>query len=160
LAERLTGLAPGTQVLVVCGTNARLRDEIDHLPAGRTGRIRTLGFSQEVDVLLEACDAVVGKAGGLTCSEALIKRTPLVIFKPTPGQEVRNARFLVSSGAAVLAESVEEVAATVAHWLADPAARERVREAQSRIARPDAAQAIARRVLGDIGAPRGDVAGR
>ena len=154
LAERLTGVAPGTQVLVVCGTNARLRDEIDHLPAGRTGRIRTLGFSQEVDVLLEACDAVVGKAGGLTCSEALIKRAPLVVFKPTPGQEVRNARFLVSSGAAVLAESVEEVAATVEHWLADPAARERVREAQSRIARPDAAEAIARRVLGDIGAPR------
>jgi processive 1,2-diacylglycerol beta-glucosyltransferase len=142
-------------VLVVCGTNARLRDEIDHLPAGRTGRIRTLGFSQEVDVLLEACDVVVGKAGGLTCSEALIKRAPLVVFKPTPGQEVRNARFLASAGAAVLAESVEEVAATVAHWLADPAAREQVREAQARIARPDAAEAIARRVLGDIGVARG-----
>jgi len=155
LAERLTGLAPGTQVLVVCGTNARLRDEIDHLPAGRTGRIRTLGFSQEVDVLLEACDVVVGKAGGLTCSEALIKRAPLVVFKPTPGQEVRNARFLASAGAAVLAESVEEVAATVAHWLADPAAREQVREAQARIARPAAAEAIARRVLGDIGVARG-----
>ncbi len=125
-----------------------------HLPAGRTGRIRTLGFSQEVDVLLEACDVVVGKAGGLTCSEALIKRAPLVVFKPTPGQEVLNARFLASAGAAVLAESVEDVTATVAHWLANPAARERVREAQSRIARPDAAEAIARRVLGDIGALR------
>lgn len=158
LAERLAGLASGTQVLVVCGTNARLRDEIDHLPAGRIGRIRTLGFSQEVDVLLEACDAVVGKAGGLTCSEALIKRAPLVVFKPTPGQEVRNAHFLAAAGAAVLAESVEEVATTVAHWLADPAARERVREAQARIARPDAAEAIARRVLGDIGTPPGDAA--
>jgi processive 1,2-diacylglycerol beta-glucosyltransferase len=160
LAERLTGLASGTQVLVVCGTNRKLRDGIDHLPVGRTGRIRTLGFSQEVDVLLEACDAVVGKAGGLTCSEALIKRAPLVIFKPTPGQEVRNARFLVSAGAAVLAESVEDVAATLAHWFADPAARERVREAQARIARPDAAEAIARRVLGDIGAARAAAAGQ
>jgi processive 1,2-diacylglycerol beta-glucosyltransferase len=143
----------------VCGTNARLRDEIDQLPAGRTGRIRTLGFSQEVDVLLEACDAVVGKAGGLTCSEALIKRAPLVVFKPTPGQEVRNAQFLASAGAAVLAESVEAVTATVARWLADPVAREQVREAQSRIARPDAAESIARRVLGDIGARRTDAAG-
>ena len=110
-------------------------------------------------MLLEACDAVVGKAGGLTCSEALIKRAPLVVFKPTPGQEVLNARFLASAGAAVLAESVEEVAATLAHWLTDPAAREQVREAQSRIARPDAAEAIARRVLGDIRATRADVAG-
>jgi processive 1,2-diacylglycerol beta-glucosyltransferase len=159
LAERLTGLASGTQVLVVCGTNARLRDEIDHLPAGRTGRIRTLGFTHEVDVLLEACDAVVGKAGGLTCSEALIKHAPLVVFKPTPGQEVRNARFLASAGAAVLADSVEDVAVTLTHWFADPEAREQVREAQARIARPDAAEAIARRVLGNIGAAYVDAAG-
>ena len=151
LAERLTALATDPQVLVVCGTNARLRDGIDHLPAGRTGRIRTLGFTHEVDVLLEACDAVVGKAGGLTCSEALIKRAPLVVFKPTPGQEVRNARFLTEAGAAVHADTVEEVAATLTRWLADPEARERVREAQSRLARPDAAEAIARRVLGDLG---------
>jgi processive 1,2-diacylglycerol beta-glucosyltransferase len=155
LAERLTGLAAGPQVLVVCGTNARLRDGLDHLPAGRTGRIRTLGFTHEVDVLLEACDAVVGKAGGLTCSEALIKRAPLVVFKPTPGQEVRNARFLSSAGAAVHADTVEEVAATLTRWLADPEERERVREAQSRLARPDAAEAIARRVLGDLGGERG-----
>jgi processive 1,2-diacylglycerol beta-glucosyltransferase len=155
LAERLAGLAADAQVLVVCGTNARLRDEIDALPAGRTGRIRTLGFTHEVDVLLEACDAGVGKAGGLTCSEALIKRAPLVVFRPTPGQEVRNAQFLAAAGAAVLAESVDEVAATVARWLAEPEARERVREAQARIARPDAAEAIARRVLADVRAAAG-----
>lgn len=150
LAECLAGLAARPQVLVVCGTNARLRDGIDHLPAGRTGRIRTLGFTHEVDVLLEACDAVVGKAGGLTCSEALIKRAPLVVFKPTPGQEVRNARFLASAGAAIHADTVEEVRATLTRWLAEPEERERVREAQSRLARPDAAEAIARRVLGDL----------
>jgi processive 1,2-diacylglycerol beta-glucosyltransferase len=150
LAERLAGLADGTQVLVVCGTNRGLRDAIDHLPAGRTGRVRTLGFVDDVDVLLEACDAVVSKAGGLTCSEALVKGTPLVVFKPTPGQEVRNARFLASAGAAVHADSVDEVAATVARWLADPGERERVRAAQARLARPGAAEAIARRVLGDL----------
>jgi processive 1,2-diacylglycerol beta-glucosyltransferase len=155
LAERLAQLTAGMQVLVVCGTNARLRDEIDQLPLGRTGRVRTLGFTQEVDVLLEACDVVVSKAGGLTCSEALVKRAPLVIFRPTPGQEVRNARFLESNGAAVEADSAESVVATVARWLSDPAAVAEVREAQARLARPDAAEAIARLVLGDIRAARG-----
>ncbi len=150
LAEQLVALGAGAQVLVVCGTNARLRDQIDQLPAGRTGRIRTLGFTREVDVLLEACDAVVGKAGGLTCSEALIKGTPLVLFRPTPGQEVRNARFLVSAGAAVLADSPAEVAGTLGRWLRDPAAVERMRAAQARLARPDAAAAIAEQVLADL----------
>ena len=150
LAERIATLALEPQVLVVCGTNARLRDEIDRLPLGRTGRIRTLGFTHEVDVLLEACDVVVSKAGGLTCSEALVKRTPMVVYRPTPGQEVRNAEFLEGAGAALHADSAEAVEVAVGRWLADAAAREQVREAAGRLARPLAAEEIARRVLAEI----------
>ena len=98
-------------------------------------------------MLLEACDLLVGKAGGLTCSEAMIKGTPLVIFKPTPGQEVRNAEYLERHGAAVHADSVDEVQATVARWLGDPEELARRCEAARRLAKPDAAQTIARRVL-------------
>ena len=65
LAERLASHTLEPQVVVVCGTNRRLRDQIERLPAGRTGRVRTLGFTGEVHVLLEACDVVVGKAGGI-----------------------------------------------------------------------------------------------
>jgi processive 1,2-diacylglycerol beta-glucosyltransferase len=147
LAETLARLSDDLQLVVVCGTNAKLRDQIDRLPAGRTGRIRTLGFTDDVDVLLEACDVVVSKAGGLTCSEALIKHAPLVIFRPTPGQEVRNAQVLESQGAALHADSIEEVAATVRGWLADRETLERVREAAARLARPQAARQIAARVL-------------
>ncbi len=150
LAERIAALASEPQVVVVCGTNERLLREVEGLAATRAGRILALGFSREVDVLLEASDVVVSKAGGLTCSEALVKRTPLVIFRPTPGQEVRNAEFLVSGGAALKADSVDGVLETVGGWLADPAARERVREAAAKLARPDAADRIARRVLESV----------
>jgi processive 1,2-diacylglycerol beta-glucosyltransferase len=147
LAERLAEMEMGPQVVVVCGANARLRDTIDALPAGRTGRIRTLGFTNEVDVLLEGCDVVVSKAGGLTCSEALVKRTPLVVFKPTPGQEVRNAEYLIGGGAAAYAETVEGVGDAVRRWITQPDERERAREAAGRLAAPEAALKIARRVL-------------
>ncbi len=147
LARRLAALAAGPQVVVVCGTNARLRRQVDALPETRTGRVRSLAFTHEVDVLLEAADVVVSKAGGLTCAEALVKGTPLVVFRPTPGQEVANAHVLEAGGAAVHADSADRVAATVAGWLADPRARERVRETALALARPQAAEAIARRVL-------------
>ncbi len=150
LAGRLAELQSRPQVIVVCGTNARLRREVEALPAARNGSVRALGFTREVDVLLEACDLVVSKAGGLTCSEALIKRTPLVIFRPTPGQEVRNAQYLERGHAAILAESVEDVAAAATHWISDPAALEAARAACGRLARPDAAEVIAARVLGGI----------
>ncbi len=150
LAGRLAALALEPRVVVVCGTNEKLRAAVDALPAARAGRITTLGYTHEVDALMEACDVVVSKAGGLTCSEALIKRVPLVVFRPTPGQEVRNTEYLEAGGAALHADSIAEVEATVGRWLSDPAARERVREAAGKLARPDAAARIAERVLGAI----------
>ena len=147
LASRLAALRSAPQVVVVCGTNARLRARISALPEHESGRVRAIGFTTEVDAWLEAADVVVSKAGGLTCSEALIKRTPMVIFRPTPGQEVRNAEFLVAAGAARHADSVDDVAATVQQWLTSPEDRERVRQAAGRIAAPHAAETIARRVL-------------
>jgi processive 1,2-diacylglycerol beta-glucosyltransferase len=150
VAERIAASAAGPRVVVVCGTNHRLRDQIDALPAAMIGQIRTLGFTYEVDALLEACDVVVSKAGGLTCSEALIKRAPLVLFRPTPGQEVRNSQYLESEHAALHAESLEDVEAAVTRLLRDPAAAARLREAQARIAAPHAAETIARRVLESI----------
>jgi UDP-N-acetylglucosamine:LPS N-acetylglucosamine transferase len=70
-----------------------------------------------------------------------------VIFRPTPGQEVGNAAYLERGGAAVLADSIAGVEATVGRWLADAGERERVREAAGKLAHPDAAERIARRVL-------------
>ncbi len=151
LAERLAALPAEPQVLVLCGTNERLLAEVQAQGATTGGRVRGMAFTPHVDLLLEAADLVVSKAGGLTCAEALVKRTPLVVFRPTPGQEVGNARYLESGGAAVHADSLETVAATVSRWLTDPAALERARASAERLARPNAAADIARRVLESIG---------
>lgn len=151
LAERLASLELEPQVLVLCGTNERLLEQLESLAPAYKGRLRAMGFSPHVDLLLEAADVVVSKAGGLTCAEALIKHTPLVVFRPTPGQEVGNARYLESGGAAVHADSLDTVAVTVSRWLTDPAALERARASSARLARPHAAADIARRVLESIG---------
>jgi len=86
----------------------------------------------------------------------LIKHTPLVVFKPTPGQEVGNVRWLEAGGAAVHADSLDTVAATVSRWLADADALRRARENAAALARPDAAETIARRVLDSVRRERHD----
>src|SRR5262249_2372179 len=73
LADRLATLPEAPQVMVLCGTNARLRRQIDMLAGVHGGRLRSMAFTSHVDLLLEACDMVVSKAGGLTCAEALVK---------------------------------------------------------------------------------------
>jgi len=73
--------------------------------------------------------------------------TPMVVYRPTPGQEVRNADVLQAAGAAVHAETLEEVETAVERWLTDPAARDRARASAAKLARPHAADTIAEFVL-------------
>ena len=159
LAESLASLAVAPQVLVLCGTNARLLQHITSRAGAFAGRLRAMAFTPHVDLLLEAADVVVSKAGGLTCAEAMVKHTPLVVFRPTPGQEVGNARYLEAGGAAVHADSLATVTATVARWLGDPEALQRVRDSAARLARPNAAEDIARRVLESVRRDRRDTEG-
>ncbi|GAB6172169.1 hypothetical protein JCM15765_16470 [Paradesulfitobacterium aromaticivorans] len=71
--------------------------------------VARFGFVQNVEELMSAADIIITKAGGLTVSEALTKRVPLVIFRPIPGQEEENAIYLEGIGAGRVAKSEEEL---------------------------------------------------
>ncbi len=60
-------------------------------------RVRVLGFTDKVPELMYIASLVVTKPGGLTTTESLASRLPMVIINPIPGQEEENAEFLVSN---------------------------------------------------------------
>jgi processive 1,2-diacylglycerol beta-glucosyltransferase len=148
LAERLLALDAQPQLLVVCGKNARLRMRMRAVAETAPGRVRALGYTDQVPALLSAADVIVTKAGGLTVSESLAMGTPMVIFRPTPGQEERNSTALAVAGAGVRARTFEQVASSVDRILTHPALARSMREAAVQLARPHAAEDIARFVLG------------
>ncbi len=158
MAEKLLQLPSAPQLLVVCGKNARLRMRMRAVADLAPGRVRVLGYTDQVPALLSAADVLVTKAGGLTCSESLAMQTPLVIFRPTPGQEERNSLALSVAGAAVRARTFEQVLSSVERILAHPPLAASMREACRLLARPHAAADIARRVLAP-GGPADDPAG-
>ena len=71
---------------------------------------------------MTAADLVVTKPGGLSVSECLAKRKPMLLVSPIPGQEERNADYLLEAGAAIKAVD----AATLEFKLGAPA-RDRAR---------------------------------
>lgn len=93
------------QMIVVCGNNREMKDEIDALVADGSlhHRVLTTGFVNYVSLLMDAADCIVTKPGGLTTSESLTKGLPMVIVNPIPGQEQRNTEFLLNNGAACAA---------------------------------------------------------
>ena len=148
LAERVLDLPSAPQLLVVCGKNARLRMRMRSVAEAAPGRVRVLGFTDQVPALLSAADVIATKAGGLTCSESLAMQTPMVVFRPTPGQEEKNSLALSVAGAAIRARTFEQVSSSIDRILTHPALADSMREACRQLARPHAAFDIARHVLG------------
>jgi processive 1,2-diacylglycerol beta-glucosyltransferase len=158
LAEGLLGLPSAPQVVVLCGRNEALRHRLGDLERAAPGRIRAVGYTDDVDRWLAAADVNVTKAGGLTCSESLARQVPLVIYRPTPGQEERNSRALTGAGAALRARAPQEVFELAERILARSSLARAMRQACEALGRPAAALDIARHVLGQAGAREGAAA--
>lgn len=126
----------------------RLRARVPEHP-----RLRLLQYLDRMDLTYAAADLALCRAGAITCSELMVTGTPSVLV-PSPNvaedHQTKNARSMEKAGAAVVlpeAQLVDRLVAEVQTLLAHPERRAPMREAALRIARPDAAERIARDVL-------------
>jgi processive 1,2-diacylglycerol beta-glucosyltransferase len=142
---RLLQLDLDAQVIVVCGRAEDLRRSIERMPHRMP--VRALGFVEDIPELMRGVDLLVSKAGGLTLAEAFCSRVPIVVHDILPGQEEGNAAYALQHGAVAYARTPDRLADLVAHLYRDPVARSALAERGSRLARPDAAERIARGVL-------------
>lgn len=145
----LDRLSLGTdfQMIAVCGSNEKMREKIDSLKGDLRHPILNLGFALNVDRLMDASDCIVTKPGGLTTSEALAKRLPMVIVNPIPGQEMRNAEFLLNSGTAVSANNMCGVEELVLELLTNPIRRTAMEQCIETLRRPNATRDVCEFVM-------------
>jgi processive 1,2-diacylglycerol beta-glucosyltransferase len=126
--------------VVVAGRNARIERRLMRAAESVDYPVRTLRFVENVYDYMHAADVLVTKPGGLSTAEALVAQVPMVLCKPLPGQEERNARVLVDAGAPLRTRRIEELPAAIDAVLSDSARRERLVAAARRLARPNAAR--------------------
>ncbi|NLD49138.1 MAG: glycosyltransferase, partial [Clostridiaceae bacterium] len=89
------------QIIIVAGKNQHLKNRLDMLKKNSNRKVLILGYTDNISELMDASDIIITKPGGMTVSEALAKGLPMVIISPIPGQEERNADFLISNGVAL-----------------------------------------------------------
>jgi len=92
---------------------------------------------------MAAADLLVGKAGGLTTSEALARALPMALIEPIPGQEERNADHLLEEGAAIRCNNLPAAAWKISGLLDDAARFARMKDAARKLGRSSAAANIA-----------------
>ena len=135
------------QAVVVCGRNAELKSGVEALVAGRDRDFVVLGFTDRMADLMRVASLFVGKPGGLSSSECMAAGLPMVIVNPIPGQEVRNADYLLEEGAAVRCNYATTVGYKIDGLLSDPQRLAAMAAAARRVGRPDAGRDVARTSL-------------
>lgn len=97
----LIGCSKDIQIIVVAGQNLALLKQLEKLASETDKKVIICGYTDRIADMMDAADFIITKPGGLTVSEALVKELPIFIISPIPGQEERNAHFLVNNGVAV-----------------------------------------------------------
>jgi processive 1,2-diacylglycerol beta-glucosyltransferase len=149
LVRDLLSLQKPWQLVAIAGKSEKMKKRLDEiaraagtLPNG-FARLVPVGFTTQMDQYMAAADLLVGKAGGLTTSEALARHLPMALIEPIPGQEFRNADHLLEAGAAIRCNNLPAAAWKIAQLLDNPLCMEKMRSASARMARPAAAADIA-----------------
>lgn len=146
-AEALLGLDQAPVVVALAGRNAGVLNQLQGLATRFPGRLLPMGFMDRVPTLMRAADLVVTKPGGLSTSECLALGLPRILSAPIPGQEERNADYLLEEGAALKAIDVLALRLRAAALLGDPARLARMAAAARMIGRPYAARDVLDQVL-------------
>ncbi len=131
---------------VIVGRNGRLEKRVLAAAERTPYPLRVFGFVDNVFDYMHASDVLLSKPGGLTSSEALAARLPMVLVRPLPGPEERNTRYLVERRAAVRASTERELAHAVGTLLTSVPQRGAIGAQMDALRRPDAALAIAQRI--------------
>lgn len=130
------------QLISVCGNNEANFDKIERYKKKNAHRhIENYGYVEFVDKLMDAADMIVTKPGGLTTSEALAKRLPMIIANPIPGIETRNTAFLLNNGTAMAVSKHTPIDEIVFSLLGEHGARryEAMQSCIDILRRPDSA---------------------
>jgi processive 1,2-diacylglycerol beta-glucosyltransferase len=142
LAARLLQLPHDLQLVALAGRNAELLERLQALAARHPGKLFPLGFTTTVERVMTAADLVVTKPGGLSVSECLAQRKPMLLVSPIPGQEERNADYLLEAGAAIKAVDGATLSFKLGRLLAQPQRLHAMSEAAHRIGTPRAARDV------------------
>jgi processive 1,2-diacylglycerol beta-glucosyltransferase len=135
------------QEIIVCGTNKKLYRTLKKKVRKYRKNILVFGYSNNIDTLMGVSDLIITKPGGITTAEALVKKIPIIIVKPIPGQEANNTAYLTRQHAAIKVDDPKDIDAVIEEVLLNPGKLNRMRESASRIAKPNAALDTARLLL-------------
>ena len=128
--EILRKCGDSVEVILVCGNNTELRERLQK-NFRHNENVVALGFTDKIPNLMDACDVLFTKPGGLSSTEAAAKHIPIIHTAPIPGCETMNALFFHYHGLSYATTDIHEQVRQALLLCDDPERRTRMIAAQT-----------------------------
>ena len=130
-----------SELAVICGNNEKSREQLEKRFA-EDETVSVIGYTDQMPLYMAAADIVYTKPGGLTSTETAVAGKSLVHTFPIPGCETENRKFFASHGMCMYAHSPLALAKVGVKLLNSPEIQEKMKKAQHRHVRSEAAEDI------------------
>ncbi|HSU25980.1 MAG TPA: glycosyltransferase, partial [Pyrinomonadaceae bacterium] len=132
------------QAIFLAGKNEELRKEAEELAKTAKFPVKVIGYSDEIEKLMQSANVMVSKLGGLTTFEALACRLPIIADATTPPmpQEAGTVRLISKRGAGILLERSIDIVPTIRSLVGDPQRYQRMKAATAGLSVPNSTERI------------------
>lgn len=133
--KRVVSMEGNYRVLVVCGKNKELKKSIQrkYYNLIKCNKIILYGFTNDIPNIMENSDIIITKPGGLTVSEAIAKKLPMIIPYYIPGHEKENLDFLVKNGLAIYVDKIDNIKKLLKFVMENPKELDDIRKSMEKL---------------------------
>jgi processive 1,2-diacylglycerol beta-glucosyltransferase len=139
------------QIIVVTGNNKSMYKKVLNLQLSLHIKVQVLGYVDYVHELMAISDLIISKPGGMTSAESLCSGVPILIYRPIPGQEEANTKYLVENDVALRAECLQDMQLILKNLFVDhPEELAILQQNALRLAQPMSASNIAKYIFSKV----------
>jgi UDP-N-acetylglucosamine:LPS N-acetylglucosamine transferase len=136
------------QAIFLAGKNEALFREAEEMALHAKFPVKVIGYSDDIEKLMQSANVMISKLGGLTTFEALACRLPIIadITTPPMPQEAGTVKLLASRGAGVLLERSSDIVPTIRSLSSDRIRYAAMKAATASMTIPNSTE----RIIGEI----------
>ncbi len=132
------------QAIFLAGKNEELKKEAEEIAKTAKFPVKVIGYSDEIEKIMQSANVMISKLGGLTTFEALACRLPIIADATTPPmpQEAGTVSLIREKGAGILLEKPADIVATIQSLLKDSKKYAKMRAATINLTIPNSTKMI------------------
>jgi UDP-N-acetylglucosamine:LPS N-acetylglucosamine transferase len=132
------------QAVFLAGKNEELKREAEKLAKTAKFPVKVIGYSDEIEKIMQSANVMISKLGGLTTFEALACRLPIIADATTPPmpQEAGTVDLIEKKGAGILLANSIDIVPTIQNLLDDSVKYAAMKAATVNMAIPNSTQRI------------------